>query len=155
MDNCPFGGEYDVCRVENGYTRYVGKSSSVELPKATQTAPQRAPRAMAQVESRGTASGHLVEARRSRAGAVLALIRRLKKHEDQNIPYSTINSYFRTEFKAGGDSSPFGMFTDLLTYDPRNDSPKTYAQVYTSINQYAESLDWLSLWDVIDGLAYD
>ena len=135
MDNCPIDGNYDSCTVMDGYTKIVGKS-----------------RQASKVEVQ---SNHPVQARKSKGGVVLALLRRLKMHEDKGVPYSAINNYFRSEFKNGNDSSPFGMFTDMLTYDPRTDPAKTYAAVYASINQYSESLDWLSLWDVIDGLSYD
>ena len=146
MEGCPIDGEYDSCVVEHGYVKIVGKSRPV-IEKKSETRPIVAPTA--------PKKSFPVAARKSKAGAVLALLRRLKMHEDKGIPYSTINSYFRSEFKAGGDSSPFGMFTDMLTYDPRSDPPKNYAQVYVSIQQYSESLDWMALWDVIDGLAYD
>lgn len=126
---CPSDGKYDTCTVKDGYVHIVGSSKAVE--------------------------SHKVEARRSKGGAVLALLRRLKMHEEKGVPYSAINGYFRAELKSGGDSSPFGMFTEILTYDPRSDPAKTYAGVYASINQYSENLDWLSLWDVIEGLSYD
>lgn len=133
---CPSDGKYDTCTVKDGYLHIVGSSTPVQ-------------------SERSSFQSHKVEARRSKGGAVLALLRRLKMHEEKGVPYSAINSYFRAELKSGGDSSPFGMFTEILTYDPRSDPAKTYAGVYASINQYSENLDWLSLWDVIEGLSYD
>ena len=137
MNNCPSDGQYHTCKPMNGYTHIVGIARPEVQSTASQPVRQK------------------VEARKSKGGAVLALLRRLKIHEEKGVPYSAINSYFRSEFKSGGDSSPFGMFTEILTYDPKSDPAKSYAAVYASINQYADNLDWLSLWDVIDGLTYD
>jgi len=143
MQRCPIDGEYEVCTPMNGYVYVKGRVSTTPAS------------ATGNVRSTTPDPRPLVQARKTKAGAVLALVRRLKTHEEKGVAYSIINSYFRTEFKNGGDSSPMGMFTDILTYDPKTDPPKSYADVYTSIDRFSEALDWLSLWDLIDGLSYD
>ena len=98
-----------------------------------------------------------VETRKTKPGAYIALIRRIKEHEKEGIPYSVLNKYFRGEFGKTDSMNPMGIgyASEILTYDPRHDTPKTYTQVIDALQKAPESLDWMQLWDVIEGLKYD
>lgn len=98
-----------------------------------------------------------VEAKRSKAGARLALIRRLITHRDKGIPYSAINAYFKKEFDDIGasESMSSSFIADILIYDPRNDPAKDYPEVLAALNASSANLDWLQFWDIIEGLTWD
>ncbi len=130
--NCP--SEFDVCdtrQVGGGNYTYVrGKATPV------------------------TSNRIKVEARKTKPGAYIALVRRIKEHEKEGIPYSFLNKYFRGEFGKTDNMNPMGIgyASELLTYDPRYDDVKTYSQVLDALGKAPESLDWLQLWDIIEDL---
>lgn len=129
--SCPIQGDFDVCEVKN----YHG-GQYVEIK---------------------TKSSQKVQARRTKAGAYLALIRRLKKHQSENIPYSVINKYFRDELGSHNTMNPMGtgFIIDILTYDPRTEQSKDYNDVLIRLEQAPSSLDWTQIWDVLEGLVWD
>lgn len=140
-DFCRKVGQTDVCesrKVGNASYTYVlgGSSEEREVSKAPRFS---------------------VEARKSKAGARLALIRRLTEHQTKGVPYSAINAYFKKEFDDLGatDSMTGGFIVDMLVYDPRNDAPKDYPEVLAALNASSANLDWLQFWDIIDGLTWD
>lgn len=136
---CLVGNEYEVCETVNGYLKYRSVPEEI-IPTSVK---------------RDNSERFLTEARKTRPGALLALTRRLKRHEKEGVPYSAINQYFRGELSE--DDGPFGTsyIRSLLTYDPRSETPLTYAQVFASLQSAPSSFDWTSLWDIIEGLEYD
>jgi hypothetical protein len=104
-----------------------------------------------------TGKGPLVEMRKTAPGVRLALIRRLVDNQTKGVPYSAINAYLRKEFDAAGVSDNMGtsFIADMLTYDPRNDPAKSYADVLTALANSSENYNWLPFADIVDGLAWD
>lgn len=140
-DFCKKVGHSDVCesrKVGGGSYTYVLAGSSEKRE------PVQAPR-------------FPVEARKTKAGARLALIRRLTEHQTKGVPYSAINAYFLKEFEDAGaiDQIGTGFIVDMLTYDPKNDPPKDYPGVLATLSTSSGNLDWLQFWDIIDGLSWD
>jgi len=90
------------------------------------------------------------------AGAYLALVQRLKKNQAAGISYSIINKFFRKQM-AGLDSDfMVGSFIwNALTYDPKNDTPLSYDDVFLNLERVPESVDFGKIWDAIDGLRLD
>lgn len=136
---CPVSSEYEVCEYKNGYLHF--------RPQASNNVSS---------ERRENSDRFEVEARRTKPGTLLALVRRLKRHEKEGVPYSVVNKYLRSELGTD-DTSPFGKgyIASIITYDPKSDSPLTYAQVYTALDNAPSSFDWVSIWDIVEGLEYD
>jgi len=122
-------GDFDICEVKAGYTFIIPKSEH----KAGKSKP--------------------VSLKRSNAGALLFLIRNLKKLEEDGVDYYAINQYFRDELLNKSSSMIGAYIVEILTYDPRDNTPKSYADVYAALRKAPSSLNWLEIWDVIDGLS--
>jgi hypothetical protein len=165
-DFCQKVGNSDVCEKRqlggSSYTYVMGGSNQKQ--KANQVSPivRQSPvpkvnKEIAQITNSERDSRFPVEARRSKGGARLALIRRLITHRDKGVPYAAINAYFRKEFDDIGatDSMMSGFIVDILTYDPRNETAKDYSEVLAALNSSSANLDWLQFWDIIDGLEWD
>lgn len=130
--SCPRDGNYDSCEIIND-----GRSQYVKVVGRTvKTVPK------------------VAAARKTPAGAYLALVSYLKKNQENGIDYAYINQYFRAEFEKLGDDNPMGMgfMSEILTYDPRHDSVKDYSDIFAALKQAPKSLDWTQMWGIIDGL---
>lgn len=152
--SCPVQGDFDKCELitntDGGqYYHFVPKSQSV-ASKPSVTSRQKVERPIPQ-ENKFKA-----EAIKTSPGALLALIRRLGQHQQAGIDYSVINQYFLRQLNSN-DTNPMGngYILSILTYDPKYDTPKTYAGVITSLGNAPASIDWTTIWDTIDGLHSD
>jgi hypothetical protein len=105
-------------------------------------------------EPKQTKQPQVQATRKTNAGTLLALITRLKKFQASGIDYSYLNQYFRAEFGASGNTDPmsYGYMSEILTYDPRQDTAKTYTEIYDALNKAPSSLPWAQIYDVIEGL---
>ncbi len=97
-----------------------------------------------------------VGARKTSGGVKLSLIRYLKDYQKENIDYSVINDYFRSELKEVGlDHTSRIFIEEMLTYDKRaGDLPKDYDEVINSVTNASSMIGWGSLYDIIQGLNY-
>lgn len=161
---CPVSSEYEICERVNGYLRYRPVAEKNET--VTQTKVKSVPKSQnknnskKKVNSLNNNRNHdkiEVQARKTKPGALLTLIRRLKKHEKEGVEYKVINKYLRGELDGTVDYSPFGTgyVLSIITYDPRTESALTYSQVYQALEKTPSSFDWTSLWEVIEGLIWD
>ena len=101
------------------------------------------------------ASSPLVNApRNTSSGIFFTLVTYLKKLQAKGVEYSFVNQYLRAEFKALGDDNPMGVgfISDMLTFDPRQDTPKDYPDIFTALKQVPSGIDWTSLGAIISGL---
>lgn len=90
--------------------------------------------------------------RKTNAGVKLAFIARLKKLEAAGISYAAVNEYLRSEMSSVGSSFGLSYISDMLTYDPRNDEAKTYAEAHQALLKIPASVDWSSLYGVVEGM---
>lgn len=151
--DCPIKGDFELCE-------YVGKGEQKYLKVRTtgKMKPERFARNSE--ESSSNSSGYKVDAmRKSSAGVKIGFIARLKKLEKDGIPYSAVNEYLRAELGAngGGTLNPLGTgyIVEMITYDPRHDSPISYAEVQQKLMQMPSSINWGSLYDIVDGLNFE
>jgi len=135
---CPIDHDYDSCQIVG-----IGNSSYVKIVATSSN------------KKNFSSSSLKVEAvRKTPGGTFFALVRYLKENQTAGIPYSIINQYLVQEFNTLGDSNPMGVgfISEILTYDPRHDSPKDYEDVLKSLETAPKSLDWTQVWGIIDGL---
>lgn len=156
MDHlCHRVGASDVCEKRKvGGSSYTYVLGQTEVMQASLQTTQKVTQP---VQAKSSPSRPIVEARKSAAGTRLALIRRLIQSQSKGVPYSAINAYLRKELNDAGmsDNMSTSFIVDMLTYDPRNDTPKDYPGVLTALSNSSGNYDWLPFWDIVDGLAWD
>jgi hypothetical protein len=152
--SCPVRGEFDKCELvttsDGGQYYHFIPKSQLGTSKQPVTSARKVEKTVPQ-ETR-----FKTEALKTSAGALLALIRRLNQHQQAGIDYSVINQYFLGQLNTT-NTNPMGngYILSILTYDPRNDTPLTYATVISSLSNAPSSIDWTTIWDTIDGLHFD
>ena len=102
-------------------------------------------------------SDFLAGMKRTTPSVKFAFYRTLKKCEKEGMPYSMINSYLRGELGSAHNNNPMGMgyILEMLTWDPRHDPAKTYAEAYQFLERQSSSLDWSHLYDVVEGMKFE
>jgi len=171
--SCPEDGNFDSCEIiKNGnssYIRIISKSSKTKnivthAPPITEpmgtssiTKHENIDNAKLSVNSNKVQNSKPYKvgaSRKTAAGSLLTLISYLKLLQTRNIEYVYVNQYLRSEFKALGDTNPMGIgyIAEMLTYDPRLDTPKDYPDILAILKTAPSSLDWNQIWDIIDGL---
>lgn len=164
---CTLNGKFKTCSQRNiggsAYTYVVGQEKTpTSTPRETVDGPIRMKR-NADIEdppffpfNQNPNSRPNVQAVKTSGGAYLALVQRLKKNEILGVPYSAINKYFLQQFNTSNFDPMVGSFLmNLLTYDPKQGTPLSYAQVYINLDQIPHSIDLTKIWDTIDGLQVD
>ena len=157
---CPEDGNYDSCEIADGYVKIVGKSNSkmkVNSQKHNKLdfKPIGIVNDTRNLELQVPNPGSLVQAPRSTSsGIFFSLVTYLKKLQAKGVEYAFVNQYLRAEFKALGDNNPMGVgfISDALTFDPRQDPPKDYPDIFTALKQMPSSIDLTSLAGIISGL---
>ena len=180
--SCPLNGDFEVCEVRDGYTyvvphkkivkrrtqgiqeseRFTNKDSASDRQTFESSSVQKAGPSWKEVRKQtssdsqvhGKASSHMTKGKKTAAGAYLLLIMRLKNMQKQGVNYAAMNTYFRSELGVDSSNMSMGMsyLANLLTYDPRHDPIKTYQEVFAALARAPNSIDWLQVWDVIDGI---
>lgn len=95
--------------------------------------------------------------RKTNAGTQVLLILTLKKLQEQGISYKIVNRYFMEEFEGLERMNMYenGYIAGILTYDPRYDEVKTYESVLQKIGDAPAKLNWVFMFDIVDGLSMD
>lgn len=169
MTDCPIKGKFELCEKHQGsegnYVRVrptasmskitSGSSKGQRMKVQRNQGPQKAPSG---TDSFAQSSEFKVEAtRKTSPGVKLAFIARLKKLEQAGVPFSAVNEYLRAELGTGSTMNPLGLgyVVEMLTYDPRNDSPKSYTEAQEALAKIPSSMDWGSLYEIVEGMNFE
>jgi hypothetical protein len=86
------------------------------------------------------------------ASIILALEVKLRLLESKGIPYESVNRYLRARLSKVSDSIGLFSLSDILTYDPRTEPKKYYADAYSGIQKIPNGLDISGLSSIVEGL---